>query len=207
MLDDMESPNYSFSPPSVNGGTFDGDIQPSPVFHMLREHNSAFSSVLSGNSQLMFGPSETGHLITLEPLTPTKTNSPDSSSINEVRLSDHNSDHSQSPSAKRRRRGRKAVRSGGLNDDELKQQRETANDRERSRTKALNIAYAKLRNIIPTLPSDKLSKIEILKLAVSYCRFLSRVVNDEFQPPPEDWATLIKQFHWDRFKQEGSESP
>ena len=43
--------------------------------------------------------------------------------------------------------------------------RSQANVRERQRTQNLNDAFSMLRKIIPTLPSDKLSKIQTLKLA------------------------------------------
>lgn len=49
--------------------------------------------------------------------------------------------------------------------EELQTQRVMANVRERQRTQSLNEAFASLRKIIPTLPSDKLSKIQTLKLA------------------------------------------
>lgn len=49
--------------------------------------------------------------------------------------------------------------------DDLQSQRVMANVRERQRTQSLNEAFASLRKIIPTLPSDKLSKIQTLKLA------------------------------------------
>ncbi|VEL23860.1 unnamed protein product [Protopolystoma xenopodis] len=51
------------------------------------------------------------------------------------------------------------------NQEELQTQRFLANVRERQRTQSLNRAFAELRRIIPTLPSDKLSKIQTLKLA------------------------------------------
>ena len=47
--------------------------------------------------------------------------------------------------------------------------------RERQRTQSLNEAFAKLREIVPTLPSDKLSKIQTLKLASRYIDFLNHV--------------------------------
>lgn len=53
--------------------------------------------------------------------------------------------------------------------------RSQANVRERQRTQMLNDAFLKLRKIIPTLPQDKLSKIQTLKLASDYIRFLIRV--------------------------------
>uniref|UniRef100_A0A182XFP6 BHLH domain-containing protein n=1 Tax=Anopheles quadriannulatus TaxID=34691 RepID=A0A182XFP6_ANOQN len=48
---------------------------------------------------------------------------------------------------------------------EVQSQRVIANVRERQRTQSLNEAFASLRKIIPTLPSDKLSKIQTLRLA------------------------------------------
>lgn len=49
--------------------------------------------------------------------------------------------------------------------------RSMANVRERQRTQSLNEAFTSLRKIIPTLPSDKLSKIQTLKLASRYVKF------------------------------------
>ncbi|CAG0917538.1 unnamed protein product [Notodromas monacha] len=51
-----------------------------------------------------------------------------------------------------------------------------ANVRERQRTQNLNDAFATLRKIIPTLPSDKLSKIQTLKLASRYIDFLYQLL-------------------------------
>ncbi|RZF35134.1 hypothetical protein LSTR_LSTR009440 [Laodelphax striatellus] len=56
-------------------------------------------------------------------------------------------------------------------------QRVMANVRERQRTQSLNEAFASLRKIIPTLPSDKLSKIQTLKLAARYITFLYQVLH------------------------------
>ena len=50
-----------------------------------------------------------------------------------------------------------------------------ANVRERQRTQSLNDAFTQLRKIIPTLPSDKLSKIQTLRLATRYIDFLYQV--------------------------------
>jgi twist-like protein len=66
--------------------------------------------------------------------------------------------------------------------DEMQQQRVIANVRERQRTQSLNEAFTSLRTIIPTLPSDKLSKIQTLKLATSYIDFLYQILNDDCQP-------------------------
>lgn len=62
--------------------------------------------------------------------------------------------------------------------DEMQQQRVMANVRERQRTQSLNEAFASLRQIIPTIPSDKLSKIQTLKLATKYIDFLYQLLND-----------------------------
>ncbi|XP_077579037.1 heart- and neural crest derivatives-expressed protein 2-like [Stigmatopora nigra] len=58
-------------------------------------------------------------------------------------------------------------------------QRDIANIRERQRTQSLNDAFASLRQIIPTLPSDKLSKIQTLKLASRYIDFLYQVLQSD----------------------------
>lgn len=49
--------------------------------------------------------------------------------------------------------------------EDMQSQRVMANVRERQRTQSLNEAFSLLRKTIPTLPSDKLSKIQTLKLA------------------------------------------
>ncbi|XP_034550960.1 twist-related protein 2-like [Notolabrus celidotus] len=58
-------------------------------------------------------------------------------------------------------------------------QRVIANIRERQRTQSLNDAFSSLRKIIPTLPSDKLSKIQTLKLASRYIDFLYQVLQSD----------------------------
>lgn len=50
--------------------------------------------------------------------------------------------------------------------------------RERVRVEAFNIAFSRLRELLPTLPPDKkLSKIEILRLAICYIDFLNHVID------------------------------
>ncbi|XP_068428894.1 twist-related protein 2 [Clinocottus analis] len=63
--------------------------------------------------------------------------------------------------------------------EELQNQRCLANVRERQRTQSLNEAFSSLRKIIPTLPSDKLSKIQTLKLASRYIDFLCQVLQSD----------------------------
>ncbi|CAF0897232.1 unnamed protein product [Didymodactylos carnosus] len=63
--------------------------------------------------------------------------------------------------------------------DDVQNQRAIANVRERQRTQSLNEAFAQLRQIIPTLPSDKLSKIQTLKLATRYIDFLYQILRTD----------------------------
>ncbi|KAK6165524.1 hypothetical protein SNE40_022439 [Patella caerulea] len=78
------------------------------------------------------------------------------------------------------RSGKRQRRKQQGNFEDVQQQRVTANVRERQRTQSLNDAFTQLRKIIPTLPSDKLSKMQTLKLASRYIDFLYQVLrNDE----------------------------
>jgi len=77
----------------------------------------------------------------------------------------------------------------------MQSQRVMANVRERQRTQSLNQAFTSLRNIIPTLPSDKLSKIQTLKLASSYIDFLYKVLNYSTPAAPEEpLGTFLSEF-------------
>jgi len=67
--------------------------------------------------------------------------------------------------------------------EELHAQRTQANVRERQRTQSLNDAFAQLREIVPTMPSDKLSKIQTLRLASNYVDFLCKVLENNDQCP------------------------
>lgn len=67
----------------------------------------------------------------------------------------------------------------GQSFEEIHTQRVLANVRERQRTQSLNEAFSQLRTIIPTLPSDKLSKIQTLKLASRYIDFLYQVLRTD----------------------------
>jgi twist-like protein len=71
------------------------------------------------------------------------------------------------------------------------EQRKVANIRERQRTQSLNEAFASLRTIIPTLPSDKLSKIQTLKLATSYIEFLNQILKDDDEDNNSTSSTSI----------------
>lgn len=52
--------------------------------------------------------------------------------------------------------------------------------RERTRVEAFNVAFGQLRQLLPTLPPDKkLSKIEILRLAICYIAYLNHVLDSQ----------------------------
>ncbi|XP_052004092.1 twist-related protein 2 [Xyrauchen texanus] len=87
-------------------------------------------------------------------------------------------DSSSSPSSVNKR-SKKPSPSSTQSYEELQNQRVLANVRERQRTQSLNEAFASLRKIIPTLPSDKLSKIQTLKLASRYIDFLCQVLQSD----------------------------
>lgn len=74
---------------------------------------------------------------------------------------------------------RKKVKKQTQSMEDLQNQRVMANVRERQRTQSLNEAFSQLRKIIPTLPSDKLSKIQTLKLASRYIDFLYQVLRSD----------------------------
>lgn len=83
---------------------------------------------------------------------------------------DENSFQSISKSGKSRRKSPQSF-------EDIQNQRIMANVRERQRTQSLNEAFASLRKSIPTLPSDKLSKIQTLKLAARYIDFLYHILS------------------------------
>lgn len=74
--------------------------------------------------------------------------------------------------------GSKSRRLTGKN--QQAQQRQAANLRERRRMQSINEAFEGLRSHIPTLPYEKkLSKVDTLKLAISYITFLGEMVRKE----------------------------
>ncbi|XP_012691838.1 twist-related protein 2 [Clupea harengus] len=93
------------------------------------------------------------------------------------RHSKKSSEDSSPPSSVKR--GKKPSPSSTQSYEELQNQRVLANVRERQRTQSLNEAFSSLRKIIPTLPSDKLSKIQTLKLASRYIDFLYQVLQSD----------------------------
>lgn len=74
--------------------------------------------------------------------------------------------------------GSKSRRSNNINAQS--QQRQAANLRERRRMQNINEAFEGLRAHIPTLPYEKkLSKVDTLKLAISYITFLGEMVRKD----------------------------
>lgn len=64
------------------------------------------------------------------------------------------------------------------------------NSRERWRQQNVNGAFAELRKLIPTHPPDKkLSKNEILRLAMKYINFLAKLLNDQ----EEEGSHVVKE--------------
>lgn len=74
-------------------------------------------------------------------------------------------------------RGKARKKALQKSNEDIQNQRIMANVRERQRTQSLNEAFASLRKSIPTLPSDKLSKIQTLKLAARYIDFLYHILS------------------------------
>lgn len=83
-------------------------------------------------------------------------------------------------------RGRRAANqeNSGLSREERRRRRRATQKyrsahatRERVRVEAFNVAFTELRKLLPTLPPDKkLSKIEILRLAICYISYLNHVL-------------------------------
>ncbi|CAL1262027.1 unnamed protein product [Larinioides sclopetarius] len=97
------------------------------------------------------------------------------------------SSKSRSSSEIQRHRNRRTCHSV----EELHNQRVLANVRERQRTQSLNDAFSALRRIIPTLPSDKLSKIQTLRLAARYIDFLYQVQQQQQQSSKASPCTYL----------------
>ncbi|XP_060796509.1 T-cell acute lymphocytic leukemia protein 1 homolog [Neoarius graeffei] len=67
------------------------------------------------------------------------------------------------------------------------------NSRERWRQQNVNGAFAELRKLIPTHPPDKkLSKNEILRLAMKYINFLAKLLNDQDDVMGGEAATRVR---------------
>ncbi|XP_068618019.1 twist-related protein-like [Battus philenor] len=88
-----------------------------------------------------------------------------------------------------RKRSSKSSRKKTQSFEEMQIQRVMANVRERQRTQSLNEAFASLRQIIPSLPSDKLSKIQTLQLATQYIEFLYQILSNSESATSSDGSS------------------
>ena len=87
----------------------------------------------------------------------------------------------------------------GVNSED--EQRMVANIRERERTKVLNDAFSSLRKKIPSLPSDKLSKIQTLKLASEYIQFLIKILqSDPSAPVSKNLSSTFNAWRFDKLR-------
>ncbi len=69
---------------------------------------------------------------------------------------------------------------GKKSDEQYVHQRQMANLRERRRMQCINEAFEGLRSHIPTLPYERrLSKVDTLRLAISYINFLAELINSD----------------------------
>ncbi|XP_021956305.1 pancreas transcription factor 1 subunit alpha-like [Folsomia candida] len=81
------------------------------------------------------------------------------------------------------------------------QQRQAANMRERKRMQSINDSFEGLRAHIPTLPYEKrLSKVDTLKLAIGYIKFLTDMAqadhgSENKGPAPEPPKKVVVQSH------------
>ena len=84
-------------------------------------------------------------------------------------------------------------------------QRKAANVRERRRMVTVNGAFEKLRQRIPTLPYEKkLSRIETLRLAVSYIQFMSELLSEQQDGTETDISASHSAESTDNNKVEGN---
>ncbi|XP_076652218.1 48 related 1 isoform X3 [Halictus rubicundus] len=96
----------------------------------------------------------------------------ENSSDNESAYSSDQENHARERSQSSRRNG-----GSGKSPRQAVQQRQAANMRERRRMQNINDAFEGLRAHIPTLPYEKrLSKVDTLKLAIGYIKFLNELV-------------------------------
>ena len=70
--------------------------------------------------------------------------------------------------------------------------RNSANERERERMRVLSRAFTKLKTRLPWVPPDtKLSKLDTLRLATCYIRYLRKLLLES--EPQEDVTSLEKE--------------
>lgn len=95
-----------------------------------------------------------------------------------------NSTSTKNKSSKAKRGNKKAQKTTPSSPNVMKKRRLAANARERRRMNGLNVAFNKLREVVPNLGDDqKLSKFETLQMAQTYigalCDLLERGVDEK----------------------------
>ena len=133
---------------------------------------------------------------TLLPAIKQENIAPDESSMDTVPMSPHtilkieqlgNEDGKRDSTLNSRgvARSRANQENGSLSREERRRRRRATSKyrmahatRERLRVEAFNVAFCELRTLLPTLPPDKkLSKIEILRLAICYISYLNHILD------------------------------
>jgi len=137
------------------------------IFRLIMKDAKPEIQVITGNHLpfLPFSSMENGHLSDSD-VTDDYFCSKDQSNVGKFRKTGNQENSSLSREERRRRR-------------RATQKYRTAHaTRERIRVEAFNVAFAELRKLLPTLPPDKkLSKIEILRLAICYISYLNHVLD------------------------------
>ncbi|XP_028649291.1 transcription factor ATOH7-like [Erpetoichthys calabaricus] len=86
-----------------------------------------------------------------------------------------------------------------------------ANARERRRMQGLNVAFDRLRRVVPQWGQDKkLSKYETLQMALSYIGALNRILTDaeKYGSSHTDWLNVhVEHFQPEDFYYTGQENP
>ncbi|KAJ6661563.1 hypothetical protein lerEdw1_013802 [Lerista edwardsae] len=97
-----------------------------------------------------------------------------------------------------------AVKCGSERLESAAKRRLAANARERRRMQGLNIAFDRLRKVVPQWGQEKkLSKYETLQMALSYIMALTRILAEaERYNAEEDWIN----FHCEHFHQESCQA-
>ncbi|KAI1707641.1 helix-loop-helix DNA-binding domain-containing protein [Ditylenchus destructor] len=88
------------------------------------------------------------------------------------------------PSTKTKSATTSASHTKEFSEQDPRLKRALANHRERQRTEQLNAAFKKLRAVIPSMASDKMSKMHILQIARSYIQYLLCEISDLPTLPP-----------------------
>ena len=145
----------------------------SPLFS---EFSPADSSVSFGSSlDSCYDPQSPESYLNLPPCQ--RQNSPGSTGTDRTEDLGSSDDSDLQEKPPKKARGRKRGPSKVPGQEVVKQRRVAANARERRRMLSLNVAFDKLRDVVPAFSSDrKLSKYETLQMAQSYISALQELL-------------------------------